>query len=163
MKQLSVLTGLCLVLAVLAGGCTAPAPAPAPAPTLVPATTPTIVQPPPVFFGKWVLATMAIQNGTVPLHPITEITLVFNADGGLTGYGGCNNYFGTYTLTKTMTMFGDGISIGPLASTKKYCEINGQQETTYLSVLQSAHAYSINIRQLTLTGATGNVLVFRVP
>jgi len=49
----------------------------------------------PVFFGKWILTTMAIQEGTVPLQPTTEITLVFNADGSLTGYGGCNNYFGT--------------------------------------------------------------------
>jgi len=164
MKKISVLIGLCAILAVLASGCTTPAQTPAtPPPTPVPTAAPTIVQPSPVFFGKWILTTMAIQEGTVPLHPTTEITLVFNADGTLTGYGGCNNYFGTYMLTTTMTKFGNGITFGPVASTKKYCEINGQQETTYLQILQNTLAYTININQLTLTDTSLNVLVFKVP
>jgi heat shock protein HslJ len=164
MKKIYLMIGFCAILALLACGCTTPAQTPAtPPPTPVPTAAPTIVQPPPVFFGKWILTTMAIQEGTVPLQPTTEITLVFNADGSLTGYGGCNNYFGTYTLTGTMTKFGDGISIGPLASTKKYCEINGQQETIYVSILQKTAAYSINIKQLTLTDTSLNVLVFKVP
>jgi heat shock protein HslJ len=60
-------------------------------------------------------------------------------------------------------MFGDGITVSPLAATKKYCEINGQQETTYLAVLQGTTAYSVNIKKLTLTDKSNNVLVYKVP
>jgi heat shock protein HslJ len=106
---------------------------------------------------------MTIKEGSVVLRPTTDITLAFNADGTLTGYGGCNNYFGSYTLTGTTTMFGEGITVSPLASTKKYCEINGQQETTYLAVLQGTTAYSVNIKKLTLTDKSNNALVYEVP
>ena len=105
---------------------------------------------------------MTIQDGSVLLRPTTEILLTFNADGTLTGYGGCNNYFGSYTLTGTTTKFGNGITVGPLASMKKYCEINGQQETTYLAIIQDTMAYSVNINKLTLTDKSDNALVYEV-
>jgi heat shock protein HslJ len=165
MKKLTVLIGFLLIAAVLTSGCaTQPlvppvTPAPAPA-TLTVTTAPQAPAVPQKFFGKWILTIMAVQNGTVLLSPTTEITLVFNPDGNLTGYGGCNNYFASYTLTGSATKFGYGITLGPLAATKKYCEINGPQETTYLQVLQNTMAYTVNVNQLTLTDASGNVLVF---
>ncbi|MCX6691759.1 MAG: META domain-containing protein [Methanoregula sp.] len=109
------------------------------------------------------LTMMTIQDGSALLKPTTDILLTFNPDGSLTGYGGCNNYFGSYTLTGTTTMFGNGITVGPLASTKKYCEIYGQQETTYLTILQDTKAYSVNINKLTLTDKSNNALVYEVP
>jgi heat shock protein HslJ len=109
------------------------------------------------------LTMMTIQDGSVVLRPTTDITLTFNADGTLTGYGGCNNYFGSYTLTGTTTKSGNGITVGPLASTKKSCEINGQQETTYLAILQDTMAYAVNSNQLTLTDKSNNALVYEVP
>ncbi len=67
------------------------------------------------------------------------------------------------TLTGATTKFGNGIIIGPIVSTKKYCEINGQQEATYLQVLQDTMAYTVNLNQLSLTDKDQNVLVFKVP
>jgi heat shock protein HslJ len=170
MKKLTVLFGLALILCVLAGGCTTQAPAkpvlPTTAPTILPPTTPTPTPAPTASFGfyrEWILTTMAIQNGRTLLVPTTEITLVFNPDGNLTGYSGCNNYFASYTLTGAMTEFGNGIRVGPIASTKKYCEIYGPQEATYLQVLQDTKAYTVNLNQLSLTDKDQNVLVFRVP
>lgn len=168
MKKLTVLVGLALILCMLASGCTTQAPPqPVPlttAPTIIPPTT---LPPTPTasfgFYRQWILTTMAIQNGRALLVPTTEITLVFNPDGNLTGYGGCNNYFASYTLTGATTKFGNGIIIGPIASTKKYCEINGQQEATYLQVLQDTMAYTVNLNQLSLTDKDQNVLVFKVP
>ena len=167
MKKLTVLVGFALVLCVLVSGCTTQAPQqpvpPTTAPTIMPPTTaPPTPSLPSGFYGKWILTAMAIQNGTALLQPTTEITLVFNPDGNLTGYGGCNNYFASYTVTGATTKFGNGISLGPLASTKKYCEINGQEETTYLQVLQNTMAYTVNINQLSLTDTSENVLVFKV-
>jgi heat shock protein HslJ len=168
MKKLTVLVGLALILCMLASGCTTQAPPqPVPlttAPTIIPPTT---LPPTPTasfgFYRQWILTTMAIQNGRALLVPTTEITLVFNPDGNLTGYGGCNNYFASYTLTGATTKFGNGIIIGPIVSTKKYCEINGQQEATYLQVLQDTMAYTVNLNQLSLTDKDQNVLVFKVP
>lgn len=167
MKKLIVLFGWALVLLVLVSGCTTrpqvqqPA-APIPIPALPITTMPPAPAVPQVLYGKWILTTMAIQNGTALLDPSTEITLVFNPDGNLTGYGGCNNYFASYTNLGTTTKFGSGIILSPIASTKKFCEINGQEETTYLSILQDTRAYDVTINQLTLTGISGNVLVFKV-
>ncbi len=167
MKKLTVFFGFALVLCVLVGGCTMQPPPPPVPPTTAPAIIPPATAPqtpavPPKFFGKWILTTMAVQNGAALLQPTTEITLVFNPDGNLTGYGGCNNYFASYTLTGATTKFGNGISLGPLASTKKYCEINGPQETTYLQVLQNTMAYTVNIDKLTLRDKSENVLAFKV-
>jgi len=167
MKKLTVLFGCALVLCVLVSGCTTQAPPqpvlPTTAPTIMPPTTaPPTPAVPLGFYGKWILTTMTIQNGTARLEPTTEITLVFNPDENLTGYGGCNNYFASYTLTGATTKFGNGISLGPLVSTNKYCEINGQQETTYIQVLQNTMAYTVNINQLSLTDQSENVLVFKV-
>jgi heat shock protein HslJ len=164
MKRSAVLIGFVLLVAVLVCGCTMPFAAQPPATPALPITT--VSQTPvaePGFLGNWVLTMMTIQDGSVLLKPTTDITLTFNADGTLTGYGGCNNYFGSYTVTGTTTKFGNGITVSPLTSTKKYCEINGQQETTYLAILQDIRAYSVNINQLTLTDKSNNVLVYEVP
>ncbi|MDX1413703.1 MAG: META domain-containing protein, partial [Candidatus Promineifilaceae bacterium] len=45
----------------------------------------------------------------------TEITAVFGEDGTLSGSAGCNSYTASYELN------GDEISIGPAASTRKFC------------------------------------------
>lgn len=164
MKRSAVLIGCALLFAVLVCGCTTPSPAQHPAtPTLPVTTVSQAAGAEPGFLRSWVLTLMTIQEGNVVIRPTTEILLTFNADGTLTGYGGCNNYFGSYTLTGTTTKFGNGIAVGPLASTKKYCEINGRQETTYLAILQDMRAYSVNINKLTLTDKSNNVLVYEVP
>jgi heat shock protein HslJ len=166
MKRTGILTGFALlVTAVLVCGCTMPFAAQSPATPTATATTGALASPAPEpgFYGNWVLTIMTIQEGGVPLRPSTEITLTINNDGSLTGYGGCNNYFASYTLPGTITKFGNGIAINPIASTKKYCEINGQQETTYLVILQRTIAYSVNVDQLSLTDRSNNVLVYKTP
>ena len=42
----------------------------------------------------------------------------FQADGRVSGTGGCNRFFGSYTLS------GNKLSIGPLASTRMLCAPN---------------------------------------
>jgi heat shock protein HslJ len=57
-------------------------------------------------------------------------TLKFNADGTVEGFGGCNSFKGTYTLTD------DYIEFGPLASTHKSCGPGmDESEYTYLTYL----------------------------
>ena len=82
----------------------------------------------------------------------TEITVVFGADGQLTGSAGCNNYMAGYTVD------GDAITIGPAASSMMMCaEPEGvmEQETAYLTSLTTAATYSIQGDQLELRTADG--------
>jgi len=147
----------------------APAPAVTPVPTYVenqqgvaiirtvattvplPTTPITVATPTPVtdptLIGTWnyngaMLATGG--SGKVPVISNTKgITLTFNSDGTLTGFGGCNNFNGAYTLSGITTDFGKGISIGPLASTMKYCADTADFETAYLNNVQKTQTYTI--------------------
>jgi heat shock protein HslJ len=94
-------------------------------------------------------AVVSIINGT-------EITAIFGSDGNLSGSAGCNNYNAAYTLV------GNSITIGPAASTRKFCgEPAGlmEQETAYLKALEMAKTYEVSGSQLTLKGETGNIVI----
>ncbi|MDO9326136.1 MAG: META domain-containing protein [Methanoregula sp.] len=168
-KFLVVLTFL-VIAAILITGCTSTKPAVQPATT--PATQPpTIVVTaaatpalPTQLAGNWVITAMGIQDGTAVIKPqSSQITLKFSADGTVSGNGGCNNYNGPFTVTGTTTPKGQGISIGPLASTKMFCQEYSAQETTYLTILEKAMAYNVDGNQLSITASTGDVLIYQTP
>lgn len=158
-----------IIIAVLCAGCTSQAPvtpavvpsAATPMPTTAPATTTPAL--PAGLAGNWQLTTMAIQEGSAITHPTTAITLSFGSDGTVSGNGGCNNYFGPYILSGTTTSKGQGITIGPLGSTKMYCQATSSQESTYLTILQKAAAYNADGTQLSITASDQNVLIFQRP
>jgi heat shock protein HslJ len=155
------------ILAVLLAGCTSQQPASAvtsvttPVATAVPAASAPAV--PENLAGTWQLTTMGIQDGTAVTHPTTAITLYFGSDGTVSGNGGCNNYNGPYVLSGEITSKGTAITIGPLTSTKMYCQTTSAQETQYLSLLADTMAYDVDGTQLTLTGKEQNVLIYQRP
>ena len=62
-----------------------------------------------------------------------NITLKLNSEENrISGFSGCNSYFGDYNLTKTT------IDIQNLAATKKFCSETMQLERTYLDALRKA-------------------------
>ncbi len=70
----------------------------------------------------------------------TELNATFGKDGTLSGSAGCNNYTGGYKVD------GNKISIGPLASTKKFCESPAgtmEQESQFLAAMESAATFSV--------------------
>jgi putative lipoprotein len=119
--------------------------------TVLPTTPVTVATPAPVtdpaLIGTWNYNGAMLASGgsgKVPVISNTKgITLTFNSDGTLSGFGGCNNFNGGYTLSGITTDFGKGISIGPLASTMKYCADTADFETAYLNNLQKTQTYSI--------------------
>ena len=127
-------------------------------PAPLPTTPVTVATPPPVtdpaLIGTWnyngaMLATGG--SGKVPVISNTKgITLTFNNDGTLSGFGGCNNFNGAYTLSGITTDFGKGISIGPLATTMKYCADTADFETAYLNNVQKTQTYTIDGNKLML-------------
>jgi heat shock protein HslJ len=76
-------------------------------PAPLPTTPVTVATPPPVtdaaLIGTWNYNGAMLASGgsgKVPVISNTKgITLTFNNDGTLTGFGGCNNFNGAYTLS----------------------------------------------------------------
>ena len=70
-------------------------------------------------------------------------------DGQISGNGGCNRFFGGYTIA------GNAISIGPLASTRKGCPGLMQLEVSFFATLQSAKTFAADETKLVLFSAAG--------
>lgn len=102
----------------------------------------------------------AYNNGreaVVSLLDGTHISVVFNANGTLSGSAGCNQYHAAYQAA-------DGkISIQPPAATRKFCaEPDGvmQQEAEYLQALTKTTTYSIQGQQLELRSGAALLAMF---
>jgi heat shock protein HslJ len=92
------------------------------------------------------------QGGVVSVIAGTRIAATFDANGGLTGFAGCNNYMAGYSVT------GDAIEIGSAVSTRKFCNQPAGvmvQESAYLQALETAATYSVEGNVLSLRTATG--------
>jgi heat shock protein HslJ len=86
----------------------------------------------------------------------TTITATFSEAGTVSGFAGCNNYVATGQVT------GKNIAIGtPAKGTTNCGSPTGvmDQETMYLSNLQSASTYAIEGDALTLYDLNGNILI----
>jgi uncharacterized lipoprotein YbaY len=86
----------------------------------------------------------------------TSLTAVFGADGRLTGSAGCNRYTAGYEVE------GEGIEIGPAASTRMACsEPEGimAQESAFLTALSTPTTWSIQGERLQLRTARGALAV----
>lgn len=129
---------LILLFGLLLSACTPATEAPPPAaPTVVP--TPTLVDFSPSLVDKlWTLVAYGDATNPTVVEEGTKVTATFASDGSLSGSGGCNSYNSTYQLT------GDQIVIGPITSTMMACEKGMDQESIYLSALQSAQRIAFN-------------------
>lgn len=86
------------------------------------------------------------QAVTSPLLD-TEISLLFGADGRVSGNASCNQFNGNFTID------GQSISVGELATTRMMCpEEVMQQEAEFLAALQNATSFSQDGDLLTLFG-----------
>ena len=107
--------------------------------------------------SRWI-ATM-INNGRGGVASVvegTEVTAEFGTDGRVAGSGGCNRFSGEYTLE------GDGLAIGPVASTRMAClepEGVGQQESAYFAALARVASWSFQEERLQLRAADGALQV----
>lgn len=84
----------------------------------------------------------------------TKLTASFDTAGHVTGFAGCNNYNGPVKATARK------VSIGPLASTRKFCGAPAgvmEQESAYLAALATAATYSIQGATLEFRTAGGAI------
>lgn len=102
---------------------------------------------------NWVLSSFGPAAAPVAVQPGTTVTAVFAPD-GVAGNAGCNQYSGPFTYDNA------NITFSPLITTKVACDQPiMDQETAYLTALQSATSYAINNGQLQITYPEG-VLTF---
>lgn len=135
---------LTLALLLLTSGCAGTTPAaPAPAPT-----------PPATLAGTaWTVTgvnSTPVAGGAVP-------TLDFSTD-QVSGTGGCNRYFGGYTLS------GSALTVAQLGSTQMACETAVMDaEQAFLAALQKAASVRLNGTDLEIVDAAGAVVVAAAP
>jgi len=78
-----------------------------------------------------------------------HMVIRFDANGTLSGNGGCNLFHGAYNVA------GNHIQIGPIASTRKGCPGLIQSETAFFASLRAATSFSQDGDTLTLFDAGG--------
>jgi heat shock protein HslJ len=78
-------------------------------------------------------AWQAAEIGGRAVHREISSTLIFGEEGGISGSAGCNRFFGTLDLE------GDGVSVGPLGSTRMMCAAPVMdQEQRFFQALEGA-------------------------
>lgn len=90
--------------------------------------------------GNWVLVGYGDALNPTVVEPGTYVTINFSAtDDQVSGAGGCNNYFTSYTAND------DGILTinSPVGSTKMACETGMEQETMFLGALETVTGYIV--------------------
>ena len=111
--------------------------------------------PEPLVGATWTLDSLYTADAVSSVIAGTTITAVFGEDGRVSGSAGCNNYFGSYTVT------GSSLSTSSIGSTKMYCQGTGimQQENTYLASLGKTAGFTISGNRLSLADANGTTLL----
>lgn len=84
--------------------------------------------------------------------PVDGLTLDYAVD-KVSGTGGCNRFNGPITIDD------DAIQIGPLASTRMFCEGKSDTETQYFTALEAARSFSVEDNMLSLKAEDGHVLL----
>jgi heat shock protein HslJ len=85
----------------------------------------------------------------------SPVTLQFSEiDHKVSGFGGCNRFFGNYEQT------GSGIKISGLGSTKMYCQETMAVEDKYFKALQEVQSYTHKGNSLYLLADNEVILEF---
>ena len=93
-----------------------------------------------------------IDSVDVPGEP--EMFVRFGEGGRLEGHGGCNRFFGSYTLSSGK------VAIGPIGATRMACqEPVMDRETSFLRALESARRFKRDRIDLRMTGDEGNAVI----
>ena len=111
--------------------------------------------PAPLVGTNWTLDSFYTGEAVSSVITGSSLTAVFSGDGRVSGSAGCNNYFGSYTVT------GSTLSISSLGSTKMNYPGRGivLQENTYLTSLGRTAAFTISGNRLYLKDANGATLL----
>ena len=110
--------------------------------------------PAPLTGGTWVLKSYVDYKGEI-YSPVsgTTITILFSDDGKISGNGGCNNYFGTFTQTGANTLVMKDIGSTKMACADQIMVV----ENSYLGMLPQLNTFYIAGNELFLSDGTGKI------
>ncbi len=94
------------------------------------------------------LTTLAGSEWQPEITSGSEQFIAFKTGGEVMGHGGCNRFFGSYTLS------GDALVFGPLASTRMACR-DMAAENEFMAALNSARTIEATHLRLILKGEDG--------
>lgn len=101
----------------------------------------------------WMLTGLAQNDAIVSTWIDETITMQF-ADGKISGYTGCNEFFGSYTID------GQALTLSALGQTRRACdEEHSQRELDLMTALTQVAGYQIELNTLTLVDANGDLLL----
>ena len=92
-----------------------------------------------------------LNGGPVSPGEGKELHMILRGEDQVGGYSGCNQFTGSVTVT------GDGLSFGPIASTRRMCQGVMEQEDAFLQALESGQRYSISGEDLAIEDANGGI------
>ena len=151
--------GILLLAAILLAACAPVAPT-FTAPTAAASPTPVVIDLNQLHANPWTLVAYGDPANPTVVQGVTSLTAQFAADGSLSGFGGCNNYSGTYQAGTDGTL-----KVGPLATTAMACAEGMDQETAYLTALQTANSFSFTTQgqlQVKYMAGKEQVMVFAI-
>lgn len=157
--------GSLLFVALLLAACSSPTQTAAPIPTNTappPAPTQVVIDLNQLYANPWILVAYGDPANPTVVAGGVDLSAIFTADGQISGFGGCNSFSGPVQAATDGTM-----TIGPLATTLMACAEGMDQETAYLSALQSARSFNFSSEgrlQITYGPETGanQVMIFIV-
>lgn len=93
---------------------------------------------------KWTLRSLNNKKVVIP-ESAKEVYVLFKSDGNqVEGFGGCNNFYGSFKRNK------DKIELGQMASTDMFCESTMETESDFLKALGAAKKIKISGNKLSL-------------
>jgi heat shock protein HslJ len=105
---------------------------------------------------KWHLLSIVLEGTAIDDVEEAGANITLGSNSRAFGKGGCNQFFGKYMLE------GEGIRIGPLASTMMYCEETMAVEDAFfkaLGIVRKLHSEEDAMEMCSEDGAT--TLLFR--
>jgi len=95
-----------------------------------------------------------VEIGGVQIPSNARVTIRFSDAGKVEGFGGCNRFFGAYTLA------GDRLQVGQLGATRMACpEPVMSNEARFLNALEDTRRYVREGINLTLYDQIGKLVV----
>ncbi|HSN51250.1 MAG TPA: META domain-containing protein [Woeseiaceae bacterium] len=92
-----------------------------------------------------------LNGGAVEPGEDRELHMILRGEDEVGGYAGCNQFMGSFTVAA------DGLSFGPIASTRRLCAESMQQEHAFLQALENAQRFSIAGENLAIENAGGEI------
>ncbi|WP_455277578.1 alpha/beta fold hydrolase [[Eubacterium] cellulosolvens] len=104
--------------------------------------------------GEWILRSFTIDGEEILFPEEKNITIRFDAEGKLSGSGGCNEFIGSYRI-----IYDNMISIGPIAFTEMACPDGMEQEQLYFGSLEELSKFNLTDDELRLSSTNEQIVL----